>query len=521
MVDFFINEKLLSNELLYSYLARKCAHSGIIGHKLFLEEIFGNRLIVANVDLPSHITQLCRQLGWQLSTNSETLIARHTLYSMYAPFIGKERADKLFCVMKGESGVGIHTQVGAVASIVQPPRYLRYCPHCIIKMKHECGEYYWSRLPQITGAEVCPEHLCYFVSSTQLFRSLGRHHFAIATPKNCPHTEPIQCSDGKLTKLSSQIKSLLDTENLPSPTLWQWTHFYHDLAKLKGFTQGRRTTHEDIAHLFLSYWDLEFLQKVNLHKLECEHSWLINIFRKHKKAFNYLQHMMVWQAFDVADDPKSCLEKANQYPKEKLPRMQLYKLKVSVEEVEAHRSIWIRLQKQHPDIGVKRLRHTEQGRRTYAWLYRHDRDWFVEHNKPFHRSTANVQRVDWQSRDLESVRLLLKVYHKAVKDIRHRHLTRNWLLKQLPHSSSIEHHLHELPLCKAFFDRYVESLAEYQIRRITAQCAEAYTKNIVYKRWELERICGLSKERSTELTNKFLDWVVTKGYEQIYLQKNS
>jgi hypothetical protein len=64
-----------------------------------------------------------------------------------------------------------------------------------------------------------------------------------------------------------------------------------------------------------------------------------------------------------------------------------------------HRSTWISLVEAHGAAGTKILRAMEPV--TYAWLYRNDHAWLVDHkpNPLSHRPSCRSQRVDWDARD--------------------------------------------------------------------------------------------------------------------------
>ncbi|MEK5773471.1 hypothetical protein VXE29_23365, partial [Acinetobacter variabilis] len=44
-------------------------------------------------------------------------------------------------------------------------------------------------------------------------------------------------------------------------------------------------------------WDLKWLQQHHLDELKSETSWLKAIFRKHRKSFSYLEHIIVLETF--------------------------------------------------------------------------------------------------------------------------------------------------------------------------------------------------------------------------------
>ncbi len=48
--------------------------------------------------------------------------------------------------------------------------------------------------------------------------------------------------------------------------------------------------------MILDYWGESFLAYYQLADLVGENCWLKNIFRKHRKAFSYIEHLLVLKA---------------------------------------------------------------------------------------------------------------------------------------------------------------------------------------------------------------------------------
>lgn len=65
---------------------------------------------------------------------------------------------------------------------------------------------------------------------------------------------------------------------------------------------------------------------------------------------------------------------------------------------EARRARWSRLVNSHPSLGTKALRGLASA--CYAWLYRCDRQWLIEHS-PQRKPCRPSGRVDWEKRDME------------------------------------------------------------------------------------------------------------------------
>jgi len=106
-------------ELLYSTLARAGIRHGILSPKQLLDEIYGNRKVIATLDLPNQLEKVVRWLP--LGYDLETIAYRHTLFPLYAPFIPEERRKRCLKGMSGESQGAVHLAMGVTASIVKAP----------------------------------------------------------------------------------------------------------------------------------------------------------------------------------------------------------------------------------------------------------------------------------------------------------------------------------------------------------------------------------------------------------------
>ncbi|MCI2282339.1 TniQ family protein [Colwellia sp. MSW7] len=137
------------NELLYSVIARYRVHQGIISPKELPDEIYNDRKVVATVDLPNHVNKISSFYPKCEAKSSIGLIYSHTLFPLYAPFIDEQRRKKCIKFMQQKAKSSIHLTLGVAASRIKQPRWLRYCPACLLEQKNEYGEYYWLRNFQV------------------------------------------------------------------------------------------------------------------------------------------------------------------------------------------------------------------------------------------------------------------------------------------------------------------------------------------------------------------------------------
>lgn len=96
-----------------------------------------------------------------------------------------------------------------------------------------------------------------------------------------------------------------------------------------------------------------------------------------------------------------------------------------------NRAEWLRLTKEHPGSSPKKIRLLSP--RTYAWLYRNDREWLSLKSRSMPRGLlGNNSSVNWALRDTELFSLLLEVSSKLVSPPMTPKIRRIDLIKLVP-----------------------------------------------------------------------------------------
>lgn len=153
MLPFFTDS--YPDELIYSAVARYHFYSGNIDCKDTLEEVFQSRSVIPSVGIGSHFSVLAEQLGSNYSV--ESLLAKHTIYPYYAPFLSKQRQQELLQDVQGD-GKGLYTRLGMVAGGICKKDRLYYCPKCSANDIEQHGEPYIHREHQLQGIDFCAHH---------------------------------------------------------------------------------------------------------------------------------------------------------------------------------------------------------------------------------------------------------------------------------------------------------------------------------------------------------------------------
>lgn len=153
MLSFFTNP--YPEELIYSAIARYHFYSGNIDCKDTLEEVFKSRSVIPSVEIGSHFSTLAQQLTPNYSV--ESLLAKHTIYPYYAPFLSKHRQKEILEDVQGY-GQGLYTRLGIVAGGICKKDGLFYCPECTANDVEQYGEPYIHREHQLQGIVYCAHH---------------------------------------------------------------------------------------------------------------------------------------------------------------------------------------------------------------------------------------------------------------------------------------------------------------------------------------------------------------------------
>lgn len=424
------------NELIYSTIARAGIHHAITSPKQLLDEIFTNRKVIATIDLPSHLICVLRHLPPNYTL--EKLVYENTLFPIYALF--SPESTRLRCLqwMENQSKGSIHLALGVAASKVKQITTHRYCHHCLKEQYNQYGEFFWSRLWYIQGANCCSKHkvkLSEFLPPAHLN---GRHQFIPASfilDRKQPHNPAHELD----LIVSRRVDELLNLPPTTSPTFHQWSQFYQRTAKRLGFNRGfKHIDHSKIHVAVIKTWDLKWLQQHHLDELESETCWLRAIFRKHRKSFSYLEHIIVLETFlpkgwtwvailgEIHQLPAK--HSNTDTPSERTKCKDILMLKEK-------RNEWMSLIK---DFGIKPSR--AKNAALYAWLYRNDKTWLLTKNKSFHALPASIpKKVDWPLRDWHMVMRLFKIFYQSLDDLSLPRQSRNWYLRQLlPQHSTVE-----------------------------------------------------------------------------------
>ena len=486
------------DELLYSLVSRYALHAGLVGNqKAVVREVFSSSTAVAVPDLPSHLDALVKnlQLVWPISVIK--LINSFTLAPIYLPFLSQAQATKIVGSMRSDSGGDIHTRSGIAASAIKPQEYFRYCPECIKEQLPEVGEYYWRRVDQLPGIEFCVRHSCSLEYSTINFHPKEKHLFVAAIEAKLDmNSRPIKLTGIEKT-LHDRYVELLQEPELKGLGVNRWTLFYRNLAAELGLMHKSRVKHKEIHRLLKQRWAGTTFE--GQFQMTEDHYWLRNLFRKHRKSFHPLRHLLVTTALVPQWSVEQILENVRRLPDRPLqPSSTRETVIATMNEINEHRAGWIDMLNQYPDAGVKALRSMDHGGAIYAWLYRNDRQWLMFNSPAKIIPRNNHYTIDYQNWDESNVAFLESTYDEMATAPNRKRLSRARFIKELPRSNSVEKHLQELPKTAQWVASHEESFEGYQLYRLRVAYEQIKAENLEVKRWRLLRFASVRKELVTQ-----------------------
>lgn len=156
-------------------------------------------------------------------------------------------------------------------------------------------------------------------------------------------------------------------------------------------------------------------------------------------------------------------------------------------------------------------------KKQYAWFYRHDKEWLNENlpsaipvNK--RRDGKIDKRVNWIERDQLLLMKAKDVYEKLLLEIKPARITESIFEKKLGMATLLRNCYDKLPETWLFIKNHIESVEEFQMRRVEKICGELLENKRNLKKWEIVKLAGLKPGYS-----KRVDSLIEKHVEKYKL----
>lgn len=286
------------DELLCSWIARFSERVDYRNTRALLQDVFGRQTVSCTAALPAHLERLRQSMPDHFAFDSEEIIAAHTLFPFYAPFLPPERVAVILKQMQEGHGWGVHTIAGLVASTVKSPRFFRICPDCQRQDLRTLGETYWRRSHQLPGALVCAAHLCFLEDSTaQMSHRWSKHSFEPARPIRTVATylDSKNSTHRFLLDIARAANQLLKMQCLSRTSLVQLQQSYLALLERRGLaTQSGRVYIAELETQFVAFYGLDLLHQLHCGiNLASDHHWLCRLVRSPKTSQHPVRHLLL------------------------------------------------------------------------------------------------------------------------------------------------------------------------------------------------------------------------------------
>lgn len=497
------------DELLYSVIARYKLHQGIISDRQIVNDLFGSPNVAAVVDFPGHLLDLEQKTYHLTHITAVQWLTKHSLYPAYKYFLQADRNENVVQSVLSGKAWDVHTRIGVAASNIKVPKFLRLCKHCYRQELELFGEPYWHRLHQLSGVMVCPAHKEYLYETDALFRPQGKYEFFPAINASLVRKIPLDLTTKqkqKLVQLSQHIDELINLDLDVSISLAQWTHYYRQLAKKHSYSNKSRADHNALANHLEAYWSIPVLDTLGLSLSDT--LWLVNLFRKHRKSFHYLCHLVVWQSLNDISPCSEIICAQQLIPPEQVLISHEVKIDAAVIKVKRHQ--WKAAIATYQKQGVKWLRTIGGYSALYAWLYRNDRIWLSQ-NKPC-QALRNTKQfvVNWGQRDKEFLKHIKDLKKAGALHNNHGRRSTSWIIKQSGQHALIEKNQDKLPKTIKFIKDLSESPDTYRRRRIESVIYALIKQHQSLEVWIILRKAGIRKEYQTQSIIKNINYLKRK-----------
>ena len=518
--------------------------------KFTLEATLGPNAVVV-YDLPSRLSEFVSRLPPRSVLTEESLLFGHTDFPLYAPFLPEAKREQLRTAMYGKFGRGIHFLIGAMADRVVSPQTLRYCTVCCAETAS-----YWRRSHQVPGLDICARHRTRLVPSAWM-RHGRNNRTTLPLPPTLREHAPTQDAEGpaSLVELAADVEWLLNCNRFfPGPAQLR-VAYARELYRLDLASAGGRVATRELHERFLARFSLPFLERLQcgleLHKADS--SWLSRLVRAPRAVQWPVRHLLLIRllGYSTAAFLQRLDEICSSEPPVVRPIQRLYRKDVDADRL---RKLWvdrtislreIARQFRIDPMTVKRkavalnlpfprqasrvteapplprrsadrvntdrqrnrtawLSEVQTGRRgtaeirkifpaTYAWLYRHDREWLRSH-RPKRQLRKRLRPTrDWRRRDAElsaRVPCVAAAIFESGKRV-----TRTAIARRLSIETLVRRRRRLLPQTWRSLRQASESRVQFGLRRLNAIADQTSSPLPL---WKLLREAGIREDLAAD-----------------------
>ena len=170
---------------------------------------------------------------------------------------------------------------------------------------------------------------------------------------------------------------------------------------------------------------------------------------------------------------------------------QYQKLIKSTTKRDEYRNCLIKLTECSPKISRTQIQ--EKIKKEFYWLNKYDKDWLYEHLpvKQFKKTHNGVLRIDWHKRDVEILNKIKESYQAILAKEKPIRITFSIVGEISGLRTMLEQNIQKLPQTKEYISKVLESVEDFQKRRIDYVCRSIIKNQGSIKNWEVIKFAHL------------------------------
>ncbi|WP_160691712.1 TnsD family Tn7-like transposition protein [Clostridium sp. C2-6-12] len=459
MVTFF--PMPYPGETLYSMIARYHIWSGNLNSKATLKDLFNTTSVTAGRELPANINLLVNNLPHKCTLTVDEIIKKHTLYKYYTAFLPSERANYIYDLMAGENGSFIFTALGMCNNNMKIDSSLKYCNQCVESDRNNFGEAFFHIEHQVPGVLMCQKHYSELHISNKSTQIKNRQEYLNLEFSISDKDTVVAFFNKNIIehqkRFIENIDSIINGNFRFKEMNFFREHYLKELIK-KGIAENRMKIYQqDLLRDFKNYYGDHYLTLLGCNfDIDNKYNWVTTITRKHRKSFHPIQHLLMIEYLNI--DIEDLFN--SEYME---VRKKIYKNKTN-EEKTSYREKWSKVRKDYPNRNTSFIRKLNKA--TYIWLNKYDKKWLTE-NSPVKKTCGHSKKIDWTKRDEEVLQEIKEVveaiYNSKEKPER---VTVGAIGRKIGKVYLLQKYLDKMPNTKVYLQEEVESVKEYQDRRV-------------------------------------------------------
>ncbi|WFR57138.1 TnsD family Tn7-like transposition protein [Anaerocolumna sp. AGMB13025] len=467
MLTFF--PKPYPDELLYSIIARYHVWSGNDEMSDSMEQLFGDRRERATLLIPKHFKYLAEKTK-EFGLSYETLLYEHTIFPLITCFLSKNSYDHTLQSVINENQLIIPLCIYKDSIY---PRFLKYCPHCIMDDRDEYGEAYWHRKHQSFGVEMCDKHRCLLKESDiEIIDSRSNRYIALNLLNEITVTleeENIPCFNIEL-QIAYDIDYIYKNYEFIRRMLWEKHSsirettiallFNRKLATQKGLVKNNRLRHE-FNNKYISTCFKQILLNLQDNKTA---DWLITLCRGGKNTVVPIRFILFTNF--LAGSLESFMGLLNEQEKFIDKKKEEYNPPNGYEEkLVQYRKRWLDAWNKNPCGCRSDLKKSDSS--AYTWLIRHDHEWLLNHLPQIKKPKVRTKVKDWIKIDNELESLVEKAVYKIKNSGgKPERITIANIRRYIRPKVLLQRNYKLLPKTMYKIGQYVETIYDYRLRKI-------------------------------------------------------